>query len=56
MIYLIKLSRMVDFSPIPSAARHVLILGFLRSLVIPAHLQEELAPHLQTPQLTCCFN
>jgi hypothetical protein len=43
------------FRPIPSAARHVLILGFLRSLVIPAHLQEELAPHLQTPQLTAAL-
>lgn len=40
------------FRPIPVAARHVLILGFLRSLVIPAHLQDELAPHLKSPQLT----
>lgn len=39
-----------DFRPIPPAARHVLIMGFLRSIVIPAHLQDELAPHLSSPQ------
>ena len=43
------------FRPISPVARHVLILGFLRSLVIPAHLQDELAPHLQTPQTTAAL-
>ena len=41
-----------DFRPIPPAARHVLIMGFLRSMVIPAHLQDELAPHLSSPEQT----
>ncbi|HNN29671.1 MAG TPA: TetR/AcrR family transcriptional regulator [Agitococcus sp.] len=41
-----------DFRPIPPAARHVLIMGFLRSIVIPAHLQDELAPHLSQPERT----
>jgi len=43
------------FRPISPVARHVLILGFLRSLVIPAHLQDELAPHLQSPQTTAAL-
>ncbi len=43
------------FRPISPAARHVLILGFLRSLVIPAHLQDELAPHLHTPADTAAL-
>ncbi|MCB1658952.1 MAG: TetR/AcrR family transcriptional regulator [Moraxellaceae bacterium] len=41
-----------DFRPIPPAARHVLIMGFLRSMVIPAHLQDELAPHLSSQEQT----
>jgi|GEM_PF-1354425 len=41
-----------DFRPIPPAARHVLIMGFLRSLVIPAHLQDELAPYLHNQHQT----
>ncbi len=44
-----------DFRPIPSVARHVLIMGFLRSLVIPAHLQVELAPYLASPQQTAAL-
>jgi AcrR family transcriptional regulator len=43
------------YRPISPAARHVLILSFLRSLVIPAHLQDELAPHLQTPEDTAAL-
>lgn len=43
------------FRPIAPAARHVLILGFLRSLVIPAYLQDELAPHLQNQQTTAAL-
>lgn len=43
------------FRPISPVARHVLILGFLRSLVIPAHLQDELAPHLQSQQTTAAL-
>lgn len=44
-----------QFRPILPAARHVLIMGFLRSLVIPAHLQDELAPHLVNEQTTAAL-
>lgn len=39
-----------QFRPVAAAARHVLISGFLRALVIPGLLQEELTPHLQSPE------
>lgn len=38
------------FRAVAPAARHVLISGFLRSLVIPGLLQDELHPHLDSPQ------
>ena len=37
------------FRAVSPAARHVLISGFLRSLVIPGLLHDELSPHLQSP-------
>jgi TetR/AcrR family transcriptional regulator len=43
------------FNPFPPVYRDVLVMGFLRSLVIPGVLQTELAPHLATPETVSAF-
>ena len=43
------------FNPFPTVYRDVLVMGFLRSLVIPGVLQTELAPHLATPETVSAF-
>jgi TetR/AcrR family transcriptional regulator len=43
------------FNPFPPVYRDVLVMGFLRSLVIPGVLQKELAPHLATAESTARF-
>lgn len=41
--------------PVVPATRHVLVMGFVRSLVIPGVLQAELAPHLASPETLSAF-
>lgn len=43
------------FRPLAPATRHVLVMGFIRSLVIPGVLQAELTPHLATPETLSAF-
>lgn len=38
------------YRQVSSASRHALVLGLLRSIVLPGVLRAELAPHLATPQ------
>lgn len=44
-----------QFNSFPPIHRDVLVMGFLRSLVIPGILQQELAPHLASPQALSDF-
>lgn len=41
--------------PLAPATRHVLVMGFMRSLVIPGVVQAELAPHLSSPDRISAF-
>jgi len=43
------------FRALAPATRHVLVMGFMRSLVIPGVLRAELAPHLATPETLSAF-
>lgn len=43
------------FRPLAPATRHVLVMSFMRSLVIPGVLQAELTPHLATPDTLSAF-
>lgn len=44
-----------QFNPFPPIHRDVLVMGFLRSLVIPGILQTELADHLATAEARSAF-